>query len=291
MRKRIILLLILCCVFKADLCYGLDWKRLHEKADKVTFSHDLTTFSEKPDSIDDLYVFGLACLNLHKDKKAEEIFNKIIALDPKVIEAEWGIAEVLRREHKFDKSKELLNKVIKLAPEFSPGYISLAYVKYIQMNFNESARLAARVLRQGEEKVDRSNRSRAYLLLGGSKGMIAYYGGPLSKLINGATVWSNLKAAEVLQPESAEVKLGLGSFYLLAPSFAGRDLKKAEEYLKKAVEIDPLFADSHVRLGQVYKVKGDNAKYQQCLKKALEIDPENELALDISKGKCKFACP
>jgi tetratricopeptide (TPR) repeat protein len=201
------------------------------------------------------------------------------------------MAEVLRRQHKLGESEKLLNEVTKLNPEFSPAYISLAYIKYIQFNFNEGVKLAGKVLSQGEKKVDRSNRVRAYLLLGGIKGTIAHYGGPISKLINGTSVLSNLKAAEVLQFGSAEVKLGLGSFYLLAPSFAGGDIGKAEEYLKKAIEIDPLLADSYVRLGQIYKARGDNAKYEAYLRKALEIDPQNELAIDISSGKCKFICP
>jgi Tfp pilus assembly protein PilF len=127
-------------------------------------------------------------------------------------------------------------------------------------------------------------------MVSGAKGMIAHYGGPLSKLINGTAVLPNLKKAQVLQPNSAAVMFGLGSFYLLAPPLAGGNLGKAEEYLKKAITIDPFFADAYVRLGQFYKIKGDNQKYSFYLNKALEIDPQNELANDIYSGKCKFIC-
>ncbi len=120
--------------------------------------------------------------------------------------------------------------------------------------------------------------------------MIAHYGGPLSKIINGTAVLPSLKAAEKLQPESAGVKFGLGSFYLLAPTLAGGDLERAEAYLKKAIEIDPLFVDAYVRLGQLYKIKGDSVRYNEYLNKALKIDSQNELALDIKNGKCKFIC-
>ncbi|MGE5197789.1 MAG: tetratricopeptide repeat protein [Deltaproteobacteria bacterium] len=231
--------LIICLLFWTNLSYGLDWKKLHEKADSMNFADALADVRVRPDSIDDLYVLGLACLNFYKDKEAAGAFNKILNLDPKTIEAKWGVAEVLRRQHHPEKSEELLSEVLEADPDFSPAYITLAYIKYFQMNFNEAVRLTVKVLEQGERKVDRSNYVRAYLLYGGTKGMIAHYGGPISKVVNGTAVLSNLKKAEELQPDSAAVKFGLGSFYLLAPPLAGKDTKKAEEYLKKAIENAP----------------------------------------------------
>ena len=101
----------------------------------------------------------------------------------------------------------------------------------------------------------------------------------------------NLKAAEQLQPDSAEVMFEMGSFYLLAPRLAGGDLAKAEKYLKRGIQKDPLFADIYVGLAQFYKIKGDKEKYQFYLNKAGEIDQQNELLVDIKSGKCNFICP
>lgn len=291
MFKKIILCFAICFLLGINLCYGLDWKKLHEEADRKNLPDVLSAVQAKPNSVDDLYVLGLVYLNLHKDKEAEDAFNRVLALDSKIIEAKWGLAEVLRRQHNPDKSENILKDVMKSAPEFSPAYITLAYIRYIQMNFNEAVRLANKVLEQGRKRVDLSNYVRAYLLRGGVKGMIAHYGGALSKVINGTAVLPNLKSAEKLQPESAGVKFGLGSFYLLAPSLAGGDLEEAQIYLKKAIEVDPLFTDAYVRLAQLYKIKGDSQKYNEYIKKALEIDPKNELALDVSSGRCRFICP
>ncbi len=290
MLKRLALLLVIYLFFGINLSYGLDSRKLHEKADNLNLSDALADAKAKPNSIDDWYLLGLVYLNLHKDKEAEESFNKVLILDPKAIEAKWGVAEVLRRQHQLKKSEELLSEVLKLNPDFPAASITLAYIKYNQMDFNAAVRLANKVLGLGEKNVDRSNHVRAHLLYGGTKGMIAHYGGPLSKVINGTAVLPSLKAAERLQPESAGVKFGLGSFYLLAPTLAGGDLERAEVYLKKAIEIDPLLADAYVRLGQLYKVKGDNVRYNEYLNKALVIDLQNELALDIKNGKCKFIC-
>jgi Tfp pilus assembly protein PilF len=135
-----------------------------------------------------------------------------------------------------------------------------------------------------------SNYTRAYLLLAGAKGMIASRGGLLSKVINGTAVLPNLKKAETLQPDSQVVMFGLGSFYFLAPAIAGGNINKARDYLEKAIKVDPLFADAYVRLAQVYKVRGDNEKYEKYLRTAWEIDPENALLKDFERGQCRFNC-
>ena len=78
---------------------------------------------------------------------------------------------------------------------------------------------------------------------------------------------------------------------MLVPSTLGRDLDKAAGYLSKAIGEDPFSPEPHVRLAQIYKVRGDMEKYRQYLDKALELDPDDELALDIKNGACKFICP
>jgi len=103
-------------------------------------------------------------------------------------------------------------------------------------------------------------------------------------------VKANLDKAQRLQPDSPVVLFGLGSYYLLAPVIAGGNKTKAEEYLNKAVKVDPYFADVYVRLAQLAKIKGQKEKYDFYMNKALEIDPGNELALDTKSGSCKFIC-
>lgn len=274
----------------ANFSYALDWKGLHEKADKVNLTQVLSEVNLNPRSIDNLYILGLAYINEHKDKEAGEVFNKIISLNPEVIEARWGLAEVLRREHRIEESERILNEIIKTNPGFSPAYITLAYIKYTQMDFEKTVWLALKVIKQGRDNVDLSNYTRAYLLLAGAKGMIASRGGPLSKLINGTAVLPNLKKAQSLQPNSQVVMFSLGSFYFLAPAIAGGNINKAEDYLKKAIAIDPLFADAYVRLAQVYKVQGNNEKSEKYLRRVREIDPENALLRDFEQKQCKFNC-
>ena len=285
----VLFILFLLCV-PQKILYALDWKSLHEQADTSNPVSAKACLKEKGDSPENLYVLALTYLNEHKDKEADELFRQLAGRDSRASEYAWGSAEVLRRNHESEKSKEILIRLIKEFPAFAPAYVSLSYIKYREMDFNQTARLASQVISLGIQNVDLSNLVRAYLLVGGAKGMIANYGGPLSKVINGTAVLPNLKKAEKLQPNNAGVLFGVGSFYFLAPPFVGGDLARAIGYLEKAIKADPLFADAYVRLGQAYSVKGDDKKYREYTHKALEIDPKNELALDAQSKKCKFMC-
>jgi len=287
--KKIVFLALAVCFFIFSDCLALEWKKLHEQADKQDLVQSVADVQNNP-SVENNYILGLAYLNQHRDKEAGQVFRKLLENDPKVIEAEWGIAEALRRQHKLEQAEKMLSAIIKTQPAFYPAYISLAYIKYIQMDFEQSVHLALKVMKAGRGKVDLSNYVRAYCLYAGAKGMIAHYGGVLSKLLNGTAVKSNLEAAQKLQPNSTGVLFGLGSFYLLAPRIAGGNLDKSEIYLKEAIRIDPSFADAYVRLAQLYKLKGNSAAFTRYLDKALTLDPGNELALDTQSGVCKYIC-
>jgi predicted Zn-dependent protease len=222
-------------------------------------------------------------LALYKIDDANVVFHDMLTLDSKSTEAQWGIAEVLYRRHKGAEARTILIELIKATPNYSPAYITLGYVLFNEKKYDEAIELAVRVLKQGPKKVDNDNYVQALLLAGNSKGMIAVDGGPFSKLINGIQVLPYLNKAQKLQPDNAGVAFGLGTYYLLAPSFAGGDKHKALEYLEKSVKLDPQFCDGYARLAQAYKLKGDDVKYDFYIGKALELDPQNGLALDIKK--------
>lgn len=278
------------------LCLGVngvpayDWKSLHEQADKLDSQQAFSRATSNNDSRESLYVLALVYLNEHKDREALQVFERLTDVAADVPEFTWGLAEVLRRQHKTRQSEDILNEVLRNRPAFGPAYISLAYIKYIQLEFDRSVNLAQKVVGFGLDKVDLSNYARAYCLIAGGKGMIAHYGGPISKVINGTAVMPNLKKAESLQPNSPAVLFGLGSFYLLAPRLAGGDPEKALTYLERAVRVDPMFADAYVRLAQAYGTKGDKTKYDAYMTKATSIDAESYLALDAASGRCRFIC-
>jgi tetratricopeptide (TPR) repeat protein len=268
----------------------MDWKGLHNQADNLSLAAAKEMAAKNLASPSKQYVLGLVYLNLHQDQAADEIFSRLQADNPDLIEAKWGKAEILRRRHNSLAAESLLNAVVKTDPRFAPALISLAYIKYFQMDFKGAVNLTLGVIRRGRDQTDLSNYVRAYALYAGAKGMLAHYGGVFSKLIDGLAVKSNLDKAQKLQPNSPAVLFGLGSFYLLAPRIAGGNKIKAESYLDQAIKIDPFFADVYVRFAQLAKINGNKEKYDFYINKALGLDPQNELALDTLSGRCKFIC-
>ncbi|HAJ56524.1 MAG TPA: hypothetical protein DCL35_02010 [Candidatus Omnitrophica bacterium] len=290
-RRYIKIFFVLCFLSFMPFCHAMEWKGLHEEADKTDIGSALKKAESDPGSKDALYILALSYLNIHKNKQAGDIFDKILSLDPDAYEAAWGRAEVLRRQHKAKESEEIISGILKAHPRFAPANITLASIRYTQLDFRAAARFASRVFGLTRQEVDDGSLVRAYVIYGLAKGMLAHYGGPLSKTIDGLASAPPLKRAEKLRPDDAIVLFGVGSYYLLAPVVAGKDLDKAEKYLKDAVVSDPLFVDAFVRLAQVYKAKGDSDKYREYMDRALAVDPESELALDIDSGACRFVCP
>lgn len=288
MKRSLITFAIIFSVFQ--VVYAADWKSLHEKADTLSLLQAQGAVTRSPDSFPERYMLGLVYLNMYNSDASYNTFLRLYTGFPGNFMAKWGLAESLRRKHALNRSQELLEEIIKDEPGFSPAYLSLGYVKYLKGDFESAVRLALKVIKQDPGAVDLSNRVRAYCLYAGGKGLIAHYGGMLSKAINGTAVKHNLDKAEKLQPNSTQVLFGLGSYYLLAPVIAGGNKHKAEIYLKKAVVLEPRFADVYVRLAQLYKIRKDSAKYKHYLKVALDLDPGNELALDTQSNTCKFIC-
>ncbi|MFH1691204.1 MAG: tetratricopeptide repeat protein [Candidatus Omnitrophota bacterium] len=284
-RKMRLVCLFLFFFFVWVFCaYALDWRQLHDKADQMTLSEAQDALNRAPDSLDEMYTLALVYLNHYDVLQAKQMFEQMRKADPDSLEAQWGIAEVLRREHKIKEGRPILEKVIQKDPSYAPAYVTLGYMSFETKEYYESIRLAKKVLKMGQKNVDLANYVRAYLIIGGANGMIADQGWVFSKLFRGTKVLPYLRKAQRLQPDSAGVLFGLGSFYLLAPRFAGGNKKKALEYLHKAIEVDPHFVDAYARLAQAYKIEGDDKKAREFLAKALKIDGQNELALTIQQN-------
>ncbi|MBU1087708.1 MAG: tetratricopeptide repeat protein [Candidatus Omnitrophica bacterium] len=267
--------------FFSAQAFALEWVNLHEQSDKLTGLESAEIAAAEYKTIDSLYVLGLTYLAEYKDDAAQTIFLEILSKAPDTIEAKWGLGEVARRKYKLAQASQIFEELILQSPDFSPSYISLAYIKFNLKDYKQAILLAKQVINQGQKNVDTSNYVRAYLILAGANGMLAENGGPLAKVIHGIGVFSMLKKAEKLQPECPGVYFGLGTFYLMAPGFAGGDIEKSFIYLEQAIQLDPNLIDVYARLAQAYKQKGDIPKFKEYLNLALEKDPNNLLSQEI----------
>lgn len=150
MLKPLVLILVIFFFFAGGL-FALDWITLHEKADIQSLESALKACQSEPFSVENLYVLGLVYFDLHRDNEAKVAFSEILSRNPGIIEAQWGVAEALRRQHRIEEASVILNKVVMDNPEFSPAYISLAYIKYILMDFNASVRLSLEIIKRGND--------------------------------------------------------------------------------------------------------------------------------------------
>ncbi len=290
MKIKIILFVFFLAFFTVNNAFCLDWKFLHEQAENIDIDSAKVKVEKDSNNLSNLYELGLTYLNLYDHNQAKKIFEQMIAVDPDLIEAKWGIAECLRREYSIDLSHKMLEEIVAKDPDFFPAFISLSYIEFNLKQYNKAAKLANNVIRRGKKKADRHTLARAYLIFAGAKGMIAHNGGVLSAVINGAQVFTNIKRARTLIPDSAEVDYSLGCFYFLAPGAYGGNIDKAKEYLEKAIELDPMIIDAYARLAQVYKFNGDMDNFNYYLNLALTKDPKNFLANDIKNNICDYIC-
>lgn len=261
----------------AGVAGALDWKPLHEKADQGDPQVLLAQANREPRSAQALYAAALACLDLYRVVEAEVFFQRMLSVDPGSVEARWGLVEINRRRHQLGQGESVLREILQKAPDYAPAYITLAYILFDKEDYDQAIAWAQRVLRAGSHRVDRVNRARAYLIIGGAKGMIADQGGPFSKLVQGTQVMGYLKHAQRLDPDSPAVLFGIGSFYALAPGMAGGNKEKGIALLEKAVAVDPKFVDAYARLAQVWFAKGDKEKYRSYLAQAEALDPKAKL--------------
>lgn len=221
----------------------------------------------------------LKYLKLRKEGLAEGEIEKILSIQRDDVCALWAKAEILRRDYKFKESKELLKQALRQCPGHASSLISLAYIEYHDSKFQDASRLLKEVLKQPD--LDRENQALIYMLMGSINAKKASRRGFLSKVAYGTRIAGYFERAKKIAPDLSEVRLGLGTFYLLAPKIAGGDIDRAIEELEYAVKLTPDFATVNARLAQAYKQKGNLKKYDYYLKKARELDPANEVVKEI----------
>jgi len=218
-------------------------------------------------------------LRARKDKFALEVFDAILAQDPENLGARWGKAEVLRRARQYQIAEMMLKEILKKDPRHPPSIISLAYIRYKNNDINEAFRLIGSVLK--DSKLDDEDKALSYLMLGSINSRRATTGGLISKIKYGTHIKDYFVKACELAPQLPEVHLGLGTFYLKAPSIIGGNLEKAIMELGLAVRMAPDFATANARLAEAYKKNGDDLMFEAYLEKARKLDPDNEALKEI----------
>lgn len=213
-----------------------------------------------------------------KDKEAAAIFNQVLKTQPDNIEALWGKAEALRRSYDYPEAEKIFVEVLKKDPNHVSSLNGLAYIRYIQDRLDESLKLVNQAL---DNCPDKENEALSYMMIGTINSKRSSKGGFFSKIKYGTQIKGYFLKARDINPGMPEVHLGLGTFYLKAPSIIGGDLDKAIQELKVAEKLSPEFSTVNARLAQAYKEKGDSEKFNYYYEKTKKLDPENEALQEI----------
>lgn len=221
---------------------------------------------------------ALKLLKNRKDKEALVIFEKVLNEQGDNLDAMWGKAEVLRRTRRHKEAESILNEILRKNPKYPSALICLSHIRYKEDRLKEAQNLAQNALLGFPA---RETQAMAYVMLGAINGKRSSEGSFLNKIRYGMQVKRYFLKAKELSQDLPEAHLGLGSFYLLAPSIAGGNLIEAFKELEVAVKLAPDFATANARLAQAYKKKGNLEKFNFYIRRARELDPENEVLKEI----------
>jgi len=222
---------------------------------------------------------ALALLKTRRDKEAGAIFEDILTKDEDNLKALWGKAEVLRRNRQYREAENILKQILSLKPDYDLALISLSHIRYKEGKLEEALSLISQVL--NAEEIEKENEALAYVLLGAINNKRVERGGFITKIAYGTRIKGYFLKAKELAPDSADVRLALGSFYLLAPKIIGGNLERALVELESVLKIAPDFATANARLAQAYKKKRDLEKYNFYLQRTKELDPYNDVLKEI----------
>ena len=207
------------------------------------------------------------CLSLDDFRKAGELFQRQIKLDPSDFAGYLGLAYIYS-EHLGDLKKmdPLFQDYISTNPDDAEVYMDVANV-YYQFNMP----LTARFYYKRAEKLAAGN---ADLFI--DMGLMVYnFSEPKAE--------SYFKKAIELAPGDADI------YFKIALSYSKRSPRKAKKYFRKCLKIDHDYYQAHIELSYLEMVEGNQAAAAKHLLLAKQMaksaEKEDELATieDIEK--------
>ena len=156
----------------------------------------------------------------------------------------------------LDRARDLLDAALAKERKVET-MVMLSYVQFLIGDLRTTAedKLAAydRGREIGQRAVELAPRSHdAHLWFAINTARWGETKGVLRSLFLLPTIRQELETLLELDPRSVRAHILAGNVLLEVPGFAGGDRAKAEEHLKKALEIDPRFTNARVDLARVY---------------------------------------
>ncbi len=179
-------------------------------------------------------------------KKAMDCFRKVLSLAPF---AAWhcALADSYRDEGLVDQAVEEYNKTLQMDERFARAYLALASIYYQRESYKKAWELLQKAETMIPDDPDikdlKKQVSSQYFLEAG---------------VNVFARGDRIKARELLNNALAADPSSAYMHYLIALSFdEQQDFYRIEDYLKKAIDLDPKFYMARGFLGDIYFGKGD----------------------------------
>jgi len=201
------------------------------------------------------FLDGLAASDMGRPEDAREHFELAIEADPDFALAHWGLAINANSLESFAGPLARANELAEGASEAETLLIAS-----LQKAFDNDVEGQVELSEQLVELQPDS--PRAWLVLAQAQASLGHYEDARATAI---------KAAE-LAPQFVPAYVQLGNSYIFNEP---RDFSKAEDNMRKVVELAPDEQNSYDLLGDVYRAQGMLAEASDSYTRAAELDPTN----------------
>ncbi len=235
----------------------LSGRNFNEKEAKNEFFFMPIELSKKPQKDREYTVKGFEHYEKGRYKEAEISFEKAVESNPEDYIAYDGLGRVYLELGLLDKAEKMFIKSIDINSEYEPAYIFLGNLYKQKGMYDKAEEMFKKAI------AINPNNYLSYLFAG--------------KNYHEMRMFKEAKAAFnkslELNPNNGEAYAFLGDIFFL---FLEKDLNKAEEMFKKAIELEEPDAKKdriYFELGLLYLEKGELEQAEIHLKKAIEIEP------------------
>ncbi|MFM1769543.1 MAG: hypothetical protein RJA22_2072 [Verrucomicrobiota bacterium] len=190
----------------------------------------------------------------------------ILAESPTDVQSLYVLGSILFEERQLKEARDQFEKVLRLRPDFEPGYQDLA-ATLIGLNEPEDALETLRLARKRFPK----------------RFVWEYYSALAhTRMKDYANALRFLTAAEIIARVSETNRLTPTLYFQLGSACERTQrFQEAEQHFRRALAIDPNFAEALNYLGYMWAERGENlAEARQMIEKAVRLEPRNPAFLD-----------
>ena len=205
-------------------------------------------------------------IRLNRNSEAEKLLQEISRENPTDPATYFFLGSIAYEAKDYDKAAENFETALKLNPEFEPLYYDLAGVHIARQQPAEALTLLQRA---------RSKFKLSFVL--------EFYSGIAQGMMeNWSEALSRLTSAEIVARTTEPNRLNHLFYYQLGSVHErSGNISEAVKQLRKALELQPEYADALNYLGYMWAERGENLdEALSMIERAVKAEPDNEAFLD-----------